>query len=110
MVKKVKKTKAQIEEERILAEEAERKSKEIEDKRLAEEAEKKRLEQVRITEERIRTRKSELARLEDEFKIAEDEAKDRLYHMNAEETSEVFLLKQENSFLILFIRWIRLQN
>eukprot|EP01041_Mallomonas_annulata_P000234 gene234-423_t len=86
--KKVKKTKAQIEEERLLAEEEARKAKELEDKRLAEEAERKRLENLRIATERAAFRRDEIGRLTEEYLQMEDDRKGREYQMRAEESSE----------------------
>jgi len=86
--KKVKKTKAQLEEERLLAEEAERKAKELEDKRLAEEAEKRRLEDLRIAAERVAFRQAEISRLVDEYNQMEDDRQSREYQMNVEESRE----------------------
>mmetsp|Transcript_38898 Transcript_38898/g.39584 ORF Transcript_38898/g.39584 Transcript_38898/m.39584 type:complete len:654 (+) Transcript_38898:146-2107(+) len=86
--KKVKKTKAQIEEERLAAEEAERKAKEIEDKRLAEEAERDRLEALRIAAERTAFRKDEMIRLMEEHNKMEDFRKDMEYQLVAEEKQE----------------------
>lgn len=93
MAKKAKKTKAQLEEERLLAEEAERKAKELDDKRLAEEAEKQRLETLRITAERIEFRKSELERLIQEYNEIEDRRKSFVQQLQAEEAKEAAQLE-----------------
>lgn len=70
-----KKSKAQLEEERLEREEQERKAKLAEEKRLAEEAEQKRLEDIRIREERKAFREAELQRLhEEQIKSKEDRA------------------------------------
>ena len=94
MPKKVKKTKAQLDEERLLAEEEARKAKEIEDKRLAEESERQRVENLRIAAERGAFRKSEMLRLTEEYNIMEDERKDREYKMNAENVAEVDMTRK----------------
>jgi hypothetical protein len=89
MAKGPKKSKAQIEEERILAEEEARKAKIAEEKRLAEEAERKRIEDLRIKEERRVFREQELARLTEELKIAADVDETRSRQLAAEESAQV---------------------
>jgi hypothetical protein len=86
-----KKSKAQLEEERLAREEEERKAKIAEEKRLAEEAERKRLEDIRIKEERRVFREGELARLREEQKLSKDQRLDRLVHYRAAESHEVYL-------------------
>eukprot|EP00604_Paraphysomonas_vestita_P003906 CAMPEP_0174819020 /NCGR_PEP_ID=MMETSP1107-20130205/2005_1 /TAXON_ID=36770 /ORGANISM="Paraphysomonas vestita, Strain GFlagA" /LENGTH=145 /DNA_ID=CAMNT_0016031765 /DNA_START=24 /DNA_END=458 /DNA_ORIENTATION=- len=80
-----KKTKAQLEEERLQREEEERKAKLIEEKRLAEEAEKKRLEDIRIKEERRVFREGELLRLHEEQRNLFDMEKTREQQLRIEE-------------------------
>ncbi len=92
--KKVKKTKAQLEEERLLQEEADRKAKELEEKRLAEEKERTRLEDLRIAAERTAFRQKELQRLSDEFNEIMDDIEDRAYQMKIECAKEVCILKR----------------
>lgn len=82
---KVKKTKAQLEEERLLQEEEDRKAKILEDKRAAEEAERKRLEDIRIQEERRVFRVNEMARLIEELEIEEKVTEDRNNALIAQE-------------------------
>lgn len=80
-----KKTKAQLEEERLQREEEERKAKLAEEKRLNEEAERKRLEDLRIQEERRIFRENELSRLLEEQKKLIDENMTREQRLIAEE-------------------------
>lgn len=89
MAKGPKKSKAQIEEERILAEEEARKAKIAEDKRLAEEAERKRIEDLRIKEERKVFREQELSRLTEELRIVADVSETRSRQLEAEEKAQV---------------------
>ena len=89
MPKGPKKSKAQIEEERLLAEEEARKAKIAEDKRLAEEAERKRIEDLRIKEERKVFREQELARLTEELRVAADVSETRSHQLTAEENAQV---------------------
>ena len=93
MAKGPKKSKAQIEEERLLAEEEARKAKIAEEKRLAEEAERKRIEDLRIQEERKVFREEELARLHEELKVADDVNDTRDRQLTAEEKSQVHTLQ-----------------
>eukprot|EP01035_Chromulina_nebulosa_P036669 gene36669-49422_t len=86
--KKAKKTKAELEEERLAREEEERKAKILEEKRLAEEKEKKRLEELRIQAEQHEFRKQELERLKNEFDSYNDDNKSRKYQLEAEEKKE----------------------
>lgn len=85
MAKGPKKSKAQLEEERLQAEEEARKAKLAEDKRLAEEAERKRIEDLRIKEERRVFREGELKRLLEEQNAGEDEDETRRLQLQAEE-------------------------
>jgi PAB1-binding protein PBP1 len=87
-----KKTKAQLEEERLQREEEERKAKIAEEKRLAEEIEKKRLEDIRIQEERRVYREGELIRLREEQQKIFDEQQTRVQTLRAEEEYEVCIL------------------
>lgn len=84
-----KKTKAQLEEERLLKEEEERKAKLAEEKRIQEENERKRLEDIRIQEERRVFRQNELARLIEEQSKLKDERKTREQQLIAEEEYEL---------------------
>jgi hypothetical protein len=85
MAPKVKKTKAQLEEERLLQEEEDRKAKILEDKRAAEEAERKRIEDLRIQEERRVFRVEELNRLNEELIEENTLCEDRSVALSAEE-------------------------
>lgn len=87
--KKAKKTKAELEEEKLAREEEERKLKIAEDKRNAEEAEKRRLEQLRIEAEQKNAREQELQRLREEFDILTDDLKSKELQLLAEEKREV---------------------
>lgn len=100
MAKGPKKSKAQIEEERILAEEEARKAKIAEEKRLAEEAERKRVEDLRIKEERKLFREQELARLTEELKIATDVDETRSQQLAAEENAQVSALRGDIGVVI----------
>jgi hypothetical protein len=87
--KKAKKTKAELEEERLQKEEEDRKAKILEDKRLAEEAERNRIEQIRIKGERKVYREAEVARLADEERACRELVLDRRNASLAEERDEV---------------------
>ncbi len=89
MPKKPKKSKAELEEERLKAEEDERKAKIIEDKRLAEEAEKNRIENLRIQLERKVFREAELARLGEENVLLSDILEARARQYKKEDAIEV---------------------
>ena len=89
MPKKPKKSKAELEEERLKAEEDERKAKIIEDKRLAEEAERNRIENLRIQLERKVFREAELTRLEEEHVLLSDLMEARVRQFKHEEAIEV---------------------
>ena len=90
-----KKTKAQLEEERLQREEEERKAKLAEEKRLAEEAERKRLEDIRIQEERRVFREAELTRLRQEQREWKDDTETRMQSLSAEENHEAKKLEWE---------------
>lgn len=87
--KKPKKTKAELEEEKLAREEEERKQRIIEDKRLAEEHERQRLEKLRIEEEYRQLRQSELDRLTIEAQDYFDNLEDRKQQLVAEEKKSV---------------------
>lgn len=87
--KKAKKTKAQLDEERLIREEEERKAKEILAKKQAEDAEKQRLEDLRIDSERKAFREAELERLTQEYTVYLDDLECRRVQMQAEESIEV---------------------
>jgi hypothetical protein len=84
-----KKTKAELEEERLLQEEEARKAKILEDKRAAEAAEKQRLENIRIQNERKAFREAEIARLVEEGAQLAELLDDRSRKTAAEESVEV---------------------
>jgi hypothetical protein len=86
--KKPKKSKAELEEERLAREEEERKAKILEDKRNAEDAEKRRLEQLRIEAEHKSQREAELLRLNAEYEEIVDEDKSKELQLIAEEKKE----------------------
>jgi colicin import membrane protein len=88
MAKKVKKTKAELEEERIAAEEEARKQKILDDKRRAEETERNRLEALRIAAERKVFREAEVQRLTAENAELTDMLADRRSQMRAEVNAE----------------------
>ena len=87
--KKAKKTKAELEEEKLAREEEDRKAKIAEDKKNAEEAEKRRLEHLRIESEHKSAREQELKRLQEEFEAITDELKSKELQLLAEEKREV---------------------
>jgi hypothetical protein len=87
--KKAKKTKAELEEERLAREEEERKAKAAEEKRQAEEREKKRLEDARIAAERKVVRGQDLERWKVDYEDLIDHLKSRHQQLLAEEKSEV---------------------
>lgn len=84
--KKAKKTKAEIEAEKLAKEEEERKEQAALEKRLLEEAEKRRLEDLRIKAERKAFRTAELSRLSNEY----SDMIDRLQAMEAEKLSQEY--------------------
>lgn len=87
--KKSKKSKAELEEEKLAREEEERKARIAEEKRIAEENEKRRLEDLRIEAEHKAFRKDELERLGKEYIEYVDDAKSREQQLLAEEKQEV---------------------
>ena len=87
--KKAKKTKAELEEERLAREEEERKAKLAEEKRQAEEAEKKRQEEAKIAGELKVNREKQLARLQEEYTEIVDDATSKDQQLRAEERNEV---------------------
>jgi len=89
--KKGKKTKAELEEEKLAREEEERKAKIAEDKKNAEDAEKRRLEHLHIESEHKNAREQELQRLQEEFEAITDELKSKELQLQAEEKREVKL-------------------
>lgn len=87
--KKAKKTKAELEEEKLAREEEERKAKIAEEKRIAEENEKRRLEDLRIEAQHKAFREAELERLNNEYKELVDDNASRNQQLQAEEKKEV---------------------
>jgi hypothetical protein len=87
--KKAKKSKAELEEERLAREEEERKLKAAEEKRLAEEREKKRQEELKLQAELKAHREKQFARLQEEYVEIADEKKSKLQQLEAEERKEV---------------------
>lgn len=98
--KKAKKSKAELEEERLAREEEERKAKIAEDKKNAEDAEKRRLEQLRIEAEHKTAREQELARLNAEYADITDELKSKELQLIAEEKQEVTLPATSSRFIL----------
>ena len=86
--KKPKKTKEQLEEERLAKEEEDRKIKLAEEKKIAEEMEKRRLEELRIKAEHRKKREAELSRLNDEYVSVMDDLKSKELQLMAEEKQE----------------------
>eukprot|EP01031_Cornospumella_fuschlensis_P053237 gene53237-65026_t len=86
--KKAKKTKAELEEERLAREEEERKNREKEEKRQAEEAEKRRQDELKRAAEQKEFREKELARWREEYDALVEEEKDRAHDLAAEEKAE----------------------
>lgn len=84
-----KKTKAELEEERLQQEEEARKAKILEDKRAAEDAEKQRLENIRIQNERKAFREAEVARLAEEGTQLTELLEERSRKTTTEESIEV---------------------
>jgi hypothetical protein len=86
--KKPKKTKEQLEEERLAKEEEDRKIKAAEEKKIAEEMEKRRVEELRIKAEHRKKREAELSRLNDEYVSVMDDLKSKELQLMAEEKQE----------------------
>lgn len=105
MPKKQKKTKAELEEERLVAEEDLRKQKLIDDKRKAEEAERARLEALRIAAERKAFREEELRRLDEENGILKELLSDRSSQMLAERIAEV-CRTHPSVFVFVFVAFV----
>eukprot|EP01035_Chromulina_nebulosa_P022906 gene22906-29672_t len=93
--KKARKTKAELEAERLLREEEERKAKLLEEKRINEEIEAKRIEDLRIQKENYNFRISEISRLEIEFNNMLERLKDLTSQRIAEEALEAEKLNWE---------------
>ena len=87
--KKSKKSKAELEEERLAREEEEKRIKLLEEKKRAEEEEKRRLEELRIKAEKKVLRGLEIERLTIEYNEYLDEKKSREQQLNAKEKIEV---------------------
>lgn len=86
--KKAKKTKAELEEERLAREEEDRKNREKEEKRQAEEAEKRRQDELKKAAEQKAFREKELARWREEYDAIVENEKDRAHDLAAEERAE----------------------
>jgi len=91
--KKAKKSKAELEEERLAREEEERKAKIAEEKRIAEENEKRRLEELRIQAEHKKNREAELERLGIEYAAISDGLESAQQQLIAEEKNESALVE-----------------
>ena len=87
--KKAKKTKAELEAERLIREEEERKEQAAQEKRLLEEAEKKRLDDLRIQAERKAFRTAELERLSVEYQTMTERLQEKQAEKKAQEFQEV---------------------
>lgn len=87
--KKAKKTKAELEEERLAREEEERKAKVAEEKRLAEEREKKRQEEARIAAEQKVIREKDMVRWKEEYSEITDDLNYKHQQLLNEEKAEV---------------------
>jgi hypothetical protein len=98
--KKPKKTKAELEEEKLAHEEEQRKAKIAEEKRIAEDNEKRRLEELRIQAEHKKSREAELERLNAEFAEVTDELTSAQQQLVAEEKRNVSICSflQRRSF------------
>jgi hypothetical protein len=89
VAKKTKKSKAEIEAEKLAREEEERKARLLEEKRQAEENERIRLEEIRKQAERDAFRTEELARLTSEYEELLSDVRYREKLMISEESAEV---------------------
>lgn len=87
--KSKKKSKAELEEEKLQREEEERKAKIAEDKRQAEEKEKKRQELAKLAAEQKALREKELLRWNEQYAEIADEIKSSELQLQAEEHQEV---------------------
>ncbi len=87
--KKAKKSKAELEEERLAREEEERKAKIAEEKRQAEEREKRRQEEAKIAAEQKAIREKELERWKTEYDEILDDLKYKHQQLLNEEKAEV---------------------
>ena len=87
--KGAKKTKAEIEAEKLAKEEEERKQKIVEEKKQAELAEQQRIEALKIESERQDFRVKELARLHAEYDALIERMKDKEYQRKAEQLQYV---------------------
>jgi hypothetical protein len=90
--KKAKKTKAELEEEKLAREEEERKAKILEEKKLAEENERRRLEELALQAQQKAFREKELERLKYEHGCFLDELKFGENKRQIDEKVEVSLL------------------
>ena len=84
-----KKTKAELDAERILKEEEDAKTRALEEKKAKEDAEKRRLEEIRLQIQRNSEREVELERLRAEYSTFMDELNTGMSQMLAEERHEV---------------------
>ena len=87
--KKGKKSKAELEEERLAREEEERKAKIVEEKRLAEEREKRRQEEAKLAAELKAVREKELERWKGQYNEIVDDLHYRHEQLMKEEKAEV---------------------
>lgn len=86
--KKGKKSKAELEEEKLAKEEEERKARILEEKKAAEEREKRRQEELKFAAEQKALREAEIARLTEEFNEILDDLKTKDQQLAAEERNE----------------------
>jgi hypothetical protein len=87
--KKGKKSKAELEEEKLAREEEEKKQKALEDKRAAEDAEKKRQEEAKVASELKTNREKQLQQLQAEHAEIVDDQQYKEAQLKAEERNEV---------------------
>lgn len=87
--KSKKKSKAELEEEKLAREEEERKAKIVEEKRQAEEKEKKRQEMAKLAAEQKALREKELQRWSEQYAEIVDDIKSNEQQLQAEERQEV---------------------
>ena len=106
--KKPKKTKAELEEEKLAREEEERKAKIAEDKKQAEEAEKRRIEQLKIEAEHKAARGVELQRLSIEYAEITDEFESKKLQLLAEEKKEVCCAVCRFTMKSIFLKYLLL--
>lgn len=101
--KSKKKSKAELEEEKLQREEEERKAKIAEDKRQAEEKEKKRQEMAKLAAEQKALREKELQRWNEQYAEISDEIKSNEQQLQAEERQEVCICRKYFCFVFTYM-------